>query len=201
MKQLVSKRSKGQGEEADEELDRIMAASKEKGSFVDDPDQQEKEKIVVEMLCADSETAPDQIEAVNFSVLMSPLQLRDVLESRNALILSLAKKDQDAAQKLTEIADLKSTLEHELSKAQPNIKEIVDKQVSQAVETERREFDKERQMLHSDLQNRVDKVLKLEMQLDEMRDGYKQLESTISKDDLKYMRKALNLEKNLESIN
>jgi kinesin family member 5 len=56
-------------------------------------------------------------------------------------------------------------------------------------------------MLHSDLQNRVDKVLKLEMQLDEMRDGYKQLESTISKDDLKYMRKALNLEKNLESIN
>ena len=50
-----------------------MAASKERGQYTDDPDQQEKEKIVVDMLCAETETAPDQIEAVNFSVLMTPV--------------------------------------------------------------------------------------------------------------------------------
>ena len=37
-----------------------------------------------------------------------------------------------------------------------------------------------------DLSNRVEKVIKLEMQLDEMRDAYRNLEQTISKDDLKY---------------
>ena len=38
------------------------------------------------------------------------------------------------------------------------------------------------------------------MQLDEMRDAYKNLEQTISKDDLKYKQKALALEKNLDNI-
>ena len=36
MKQLLSKRTST--EEADEEMDRIMAASVEKGSFIEDPD-------------------------------------------------------------------------------------------------------------------------------------------------------------------
>jgi hypothetical protein len=67
MKQLVSRHSKG--EDADEELDRIVAASKEKD--MDEPDQARNEQIVVGMLCADEATAADQIEAVNFSVLMS----------------------------------------------------------------------------------------------------------------------------------
>ena len=34
--------------------------------------------------------------------------------------------------------------------------------------------------------NRVEKVLKLEMQLDEVKDAYKQLENTISREDLKF---------------
>ena len=55
MKQLVSRHSKG--EDADEELDRIVAASKEKD--MDEPDQARNEQIVVGMLCADEATAAD----------------------------------------------------------------------------------------------------------------------------------------------
>lgn len=37
-----------------------------------------------------------------------------------------------------------------------------------------------------DLANRVEKVLKLEMQLEESKEAYKQLEASISREDLKF---------------
>lgn len=55
-------------------------------------------------------------------------------------------------------------------------------------------------MLQRDLHNRVEKVLKLEMQLDESKDAYRNLEASISRDDLKFKQKAQNLEKNLDQI-
>lgn len=96
--------------------------------------------------------------------------------------------------------DIKTTLDKELSKSAPNIQDIVDKQVQSAIEIKDGEFEKERLQREKDLSNRVEKVIKLEMQLDEMRDAYKNLEQTISKDDLKYKQKALTLEKNLDNI-
>jgi hypothetical protein len=51
-------------------------------------------------------------------------------------------------------------------------------------------FDEEREQLRKDLLNRVEKVLKLEMQLDEVKDAYKQLENTISREDLKFKQRA-----------
>jgi hypothetical protein len=56
----------------------------------------------------------------------------------------------------------------------------------------------EREQVQKDLLNRVEKVLKLEMQLDEAKDAYRQLESSFSRDDLKFKQKAQNLEKNLD---
>ena len=97
-----------------------------------------------------------------------------------------------------EIDDLKITLEKELTKEQPNIKEITDRIVKQELEAQKREFDKEREQVQKDLLNRVEKVLKLEMQLDESKDAYKQLENSISREDLKFKQKAQNLEKNLD---
>ena len=89
-----------------------------------------------------------------------------------------------------EIDDLKITLEKELTKEQPNIKEITDRMVKQEHEAQKREFDKEREQVQKDLLNRVEKVLKLEMQLDESKDAYKQLENSISREDLKFKQKA-----------
>ena len=38
--------------------------------------------------------------------------------------------------------------------------------------------------MHQDLLKRTEKVLKLELKLDEVKDAYKQLENSISRDDL-----------------
>jgi len=41
-----------------------------------------------------------------------------------------------------------------------------------------------------DLQNRVSKVLELEMELDEVKDAYRQLEQNLSRDEQQYKQKA-----------
>jgi len=89
-----------------------------------------------------------------------------------------------------EIDNLKQNLNIELTKEQPNIKEITDRIVKQELDAQKREFDKEREQVQKDLLNRVEKVLKLEMQLDESKDAYKQLENSISREDLKFKQKA-----------
>ena len=48
--------------------------------------------------------------------------------------------------------------------------------VNQALEEEKQKFQVKQNQLESDLQNRVEKVLKLEMELDETREAYKSLE-------------------------
>lgn len=49
-----------------------------------------------------------------------------------------------------------------------------------------------------DLQNRVEKVLILEMELDEVKDAYRSLESSLSKDEQQYKQRAQKLERNFE---
>lgn len=72
--------------------------------------------------------------------------------------------------------------------------------VAQATEELKKSHEKEMEQRNNDLNNRVNKVLKLEIQLDESKDAYRQLEQSISKEDLKFKQKAQNLEKNLDQI-
>lgn len=51
-----------------------------------------------------------------------------------------------------------------------------------------------------DLQNRVEKVLKLEVELDEVKDAYRSLEASMSKEEQLYKNKAIKLEKSLEQM-
>ena len=45
--------------------------------------------------------------------------------------------------------------------------------MKQELEQQKKQFDNEKDQLQKDLLNRVDKVLKLEMQLDEVKDSYR----------------------------
>lgn len=65
----------------------------------------------------------------------------------------------------------------------PNIEEITQKIVKEKLDEEKRRFDYEREQMIRDLQNRVEKVLKLEMELDEVKDAYRALESSLSRDE------------------
>ena len=85
-----------------------------------------------------------------------------------------------------------------MQKEQPDIEKITKRVVMQELDSQKKEFDVIRNQLEKDLHNRIDKVIKLELQLEEVKDAYKSLEHSISRDDLKFKQKAQNLEKNLE---
>jgi len=108
------------------------------------------------------------------------------LQQHNSLIEEIAAFEHNNTELKQEITSLKQTLNRELAKEQPNIKDITDKMVKQALEDQRREFEEEKAMMQKDLHNRVEKVLKLEMQLDESKEAYRMLENSISKEDLKF---------------
>lgn len=55
-------------------------------------------------------------------------------------------------------------------------------------------------VIEADLANRVEKVLQLEELLDESKDKYRQLENSISREDLQFKQKAQSLEQNLDQI-
>jgi len=82
----------------------------------------------------------------------------------------------------------------------PNVEEIAKKMADERVDKITREFQEERNRRDDDLQNRVEKVLKLEMELDEVKDAYRQLEASMSKEDQHYKNRSLKLEKSLEQI-
>lgn len=65
----------------------------------------------------------------------------------------------------------------------PNIEEITSKIIKDKVNEEKKKFDYEREQMIRDLQNRVEKVLRLEMELDEVKDAYRSLESSLSRDE------------------
>jgi kinesin family member 5 len=77
-----------------------------------------------------------------------------------------------------------------LQKEQPDIDKITQRIVKQELDVQKKEFEVIRNQLEKDLHNRIDKVIKLELQLEEVKDAYKSLEHSISRDDLKFKQKA-----------
>ena len=76
----------------------------------------------------------EYISNINSSMLMSPENLKQVLENHNELIVELQKFEKQAINYKKEVDSLKTTLEKELQKEQPNIKEITDQIVKQELE-------------------------------------------------------------------
>lgn len=82
-----------------------------------------------------------------------------------------------------QILNLKNELKEQLEKGSPNIEEITSRIVKEKLEEQRKVFDNEREQMLKDLQNRVEKVLKLEVELDEVKDAYRALESSMSREE------------------
>jgi hypothetical protein len=70
-----------------------------------------------------------------------------------------------------------------LERESPNIEELTQKIVNERVEEERKRFSIEKEQMLKDLQNRVEKVLRLEVELDEVKDAYRSLEASLSRDE------------------
>lgn len=65
----------------------------------------------------------------------------------------------------------------------PNIQEITQKMVQEKLDIERKKWETREGQMINDLQNRVEKVLKLEMELDEVKEAYRALEGSLSRDE------------------
>lgn len=68
------------------------------------------------------------------------------------------------------------------------------KQITSKYEQEIKQKDK-------DLMDRVERVLQLMMELDEVKDAYRQLESNLSREDQQYKQQAQKLQRNLDQMN
>jgi kinesin family protein 5 len=82
----------------------------------------------------------------------------------------------------------------------PNFDEIKQKIVEDTLGRERQKYDKEKGLILKDLQNRVDKVVKLEIELDEEKEKNRNLESTMTEGEKKLKKKVNALEINLETL-
>lgn len=184
----------GTEEDSKAEIDKILQGSVE-------PEQSKgQERQLIELLSQKEEIEKAYISDCCFSTLINPHDIKEILKNHNELLADIKKFDESNRQFKSEIDSLKTTLNNELQKEQPDIDKITKRIVTQELDALKKEFDVIRSQLEKDLHNRIDKVIKLELQLEEVKDAYKQLEHSISRDDLKFKQKAQNLEKNLEQI-
>jgi len=92
-----------------------------------------------------------------------------------------------------EIESLRESLQSKLDKRE---KDMLEK----ALNSQRLQFEEEKKQTLASLQNRVDKVIQLEIELDDSKEKYKSLESAISEGDRALKRKVLSLERNIEQL-
>ena len=83
----------------------------------------------------------------------------------------------------------------------PSLEEIKRELYSQAERKAREEWEEERLQLALDLQNRVEKVIRLEIEIDEAHESYRTLEESVRGGDSAMALKVAALEKTLDSLN
>ena len=81
------------------------------------------------------------------------------------------------------------------------LEEMAEQLAKERVKQVSNKYEHEREQTVRDLQNRVEKVLYLEMELDEVKDAYRSLESNLSREDQQYKQQAQKLQKNLDQMN
>lgn len=60
-----------------------------------------------------------------------------------------------------------------MSKEVPNYEEITNMKVKEALDGQKKEFDKVQEQTYKDMAYKIDKAIQLQIQLDEVKDAYK----------------------------
>lgn len=115
------------------------------------------------------------------------IENRTVLE--NAKATTLRERDQ-----------LRQQLTEELAKGDINIDEITQNIVAEKLAEANQKFEEERGELQGFLQQKINRNLELEVNLDEIKDAYRALESSLSQDEKKKRNREKQLETSLEQI-
>lgn len=131
------------------------------------------EKQMIDLLCSKETADPSIINKISFSTLISPADLAKLLQNHNTLLQNITDIEEEQQKSFQENEDLKQSLEKALKNEQPNIQEIISKEVNKNIEKQGKKHKEEKEQLQKDLHNRIDKVIKLELQLEEVKDAYK----------------------------
>lgn len=114
----------------------------------------------------------------------------------------ILKKTQEQAKKLREeLAQSKAETDKLLRGKVPGLDELKRSIYAEAVSYARREWEEEKAQLGLDLQNRVEKVIRLEIEIDEAHESYRSLEESMRGGDTAMAHKVAALEKALDSLN
>eukprot|EP00347_Sterkiella_histriomuscorum_P007099 403350261 len=137
---------------------------------------------------------------VHHGILLTVKDLKQVFNTQNSFRQTLLDNEVKFKQLLDDQEKLKNDLKSQLEIEMPNIQEITSKIVKEKVDEVTKKYEFREEQMIRDLQNRVEKVLRLEMELDEVKDAYRALESSLSRDEQQYKQRALKLERSLEQI-
>lgn len=132
----------------------------------------------------------EDLACITSSFVIEPQHVKNVIYAHNELRLQLSELETKNMLLEVQVNDLRDELKGELEKEAPNIEEITQRLAQGKIDEVKRQYEHERDQMIKDLQNRVEKVLRLEMELDEVKDAYRVLESSLTRDEQQYKMKA-----------
>lgn len=136
----------------------------------------------------------------NNFVLLTAQDLRRMMTHKNQMIENRTILENSKATTLRERDQLRQQLTDELAKGDINIEEITQNIVAERLNEANQRFEEERSELQGFLQQKINRNLELEVNLDEIKDAYRALESSLSQDEKKKRNREKQLETSLEQI-
>ena len=113
----------------------------------------------------------------------------------------LKKAYQEVTKLREELAKSKAEGDKLLRGKVPGLEELKRTIYAEAVDSARREWEEEKAQMGLDLQNRVEKVIRLEIEIDEAHESYRSLEESVRGGDSAMAHKVTGLEKALDALN
>ena len=136
------------------------------------------------------------------SFLLEAEDMRAILIHKNQILEAQRKQAEEAQNQVKSMEEerneIREKLAVELNKEEIDINAIVLKQVAEQTEILNEKHRKEKEEMNGYLQSKIDKNLKLELQLDEIKDAYRSLESTMSTGDKTFKQKFEQLESTID---
>ena len=136
------------------------------------------------------------------SFLLEAEDMRSILIHKNQILEAQKKQAEEAQNQVKSMEEerneIREKLAVELNKEEIDINAIVLKQVAEQTEILNEKHRKEKEEMNGYLQSKIDKNLKLELQLDEIKDAYRSLESTMTTGDKTFKQKFEQLESTID---
>ena len=175
----------------------------EKDSYPSEKFQEQESRVKAALLLegeATQEELKEYLTNSSGSFLLSETEVEKLMAKQSELQTRLRKEGEEKESLEVQLATLQEDLKRSLENQKVDLENITQSIVEQRLNEQQKKYDYEKTQILRDLQNRVDKVVKLEMALDDAKESYRALENSLTKDDRTFKKHIAKLERNLEQI-